>query len=189
MTPRTLHLLRHGAPEVPGLLAGRTDAPSTPEGIAACIAKAAPLDFAHVFASDLQRASVPAQAIAEARGLPLTIDPRWRELDFGAWDGLAPARLDQQALAAFWDDPDANAPPGGERWSALTDRVSAALDDLPPEPLLVLTHGGAIRVALHLLCGFAQSGLWAFALPYAARVSLQIWPGERPNAQITALVP
>ena len=188
MTPYTLHLLRHGAPDVPGLLNGRTDVASTAEGSAACIRQASTLDFTHVVASDLQRASEPARAIAEARGFPLTIEPRWRELDFGAWDGQAPTALDQQALTAFWDDPEANPPPGGERWSALTARVAAALDTLPAGPLLVLTHGGAIRAALHLLCGFDRRTLWAFALPYACRVSLQIWPGERPNTQITALV-
>jgi hypothetical protein len=31
-----LHLLRHGAPEVPGLLLGRTDAAPTGAGVAAC---------------------------------------------------------------------------------------------------------------------------------------------------------
>ena len=34
-----LHLLRHGAPETPGLLMGRTDGLPTPEGIAACMAQ------------------------------------------------------------------------------------------------------------------------------------------------------
>ena len=27
----------------------------------------------------------------------MTVDPRWRELDFGAWDGLAPAEIDGEA--------------------------------------------------------------------------------------------
>jgi alpha-ribazole phosphatase len=189
VTPRTLHLLRHGAPDVPGRLLGRTDAASTPEGIRACLAQAAALDVTHVVSSDLQRARRAAAAIAASRSLPLVIDPRWRELDFGAWDGHASDTLDAQALAAFYDDPDANPPPNGERWSALVARVSAALDAFPPGPVLVVTHGGAIRAALHVLCGFDQRMLWAFALPYAARLSLQVWPSKRPNAQITALVP
>jgi alpha-ribazole phosphatase len=168
---------------------GRTDGAPTAEGIAACLAQAAHLDFVHVVASDLQRARRPAEAIAAARNAPLTIDPRWRELDFGSWDGLAPASLDAQTLAAFWDDPEAHPPPGGERWSALAHRVAAAIEALPAGPVLVVAHGGAIRAALHALCGFARRQLWAFDLPYAARVTLQVWPGEAPNAQITALTP
>lgn len=168
---------------------GRTDGAPTPEGIAVCLAQAATLDVTQIVTSDLQRARRAAEAIAAARALPLTIDPRWRELDFGDWDGLAPDTLDPQALAAFYEDPDANPPPHGEPWTGFTTRVSAALDALPPGPVLVVTHGGAIRAALHLLCGFAQRELWAFALPYAACVSLQVWPGARPAAQITALTP
>ena len=193
MTPRTLHLLRHGAPELPGRLMGRTDGSPTAEGIAACLAQAAPLDIAHVVTSDLLRARRAAEAIAFARGLPVEVDSRWRELDFGAWDGLAPEEVDARALAAFYDDPEANPPPQGEPWSALVARVSAAILALPSEPVLVVTHGGAIRAALHVFCGFPQRQLWAFALPYAARISLQVWPAaesdEAPTAQITALVP
>jgi alpha-ribazole phosphatase len=189
VTARALHLLRHGAPDLPGRLLGRTDAAPTPEGIAACLAQAATLDVTRIVSSDMQRTHRAAEAIAAARTLPLTIDPRWRELDFGAWDGLATDTIDPASLAAFWDDPDAHPPPAGERWSMLASRVGAALDSLAAEPVLVVTHGGAIRAALHVLCGIAQRETWALALPYAARVSLHVWPGERPNAQIMALVP
>lgn len=189
MTERTVHLLRHGPPDLPGRLMGRTDGASTPEGIAACLAQSARLGVTQIVASDLQRTRYAAEAIASARSLPLSIDPRWRELDFGDWDGLATEDIDPQALATFWEDPEGCPPPAGERWSMLVARIGAAIDALPAEPVLVVTHGGAIRAALHILCGFARRELWAFSLPYAVRVSLQVWPGERPNAQITALVP
>ncbi len=184
-----LHLLRHGAPETPGLLMGRTDGAPTAGGIAACAARAADLDIAHLVASDLRRSRDAGKAIGEAAGLLPTIDPRWRELDFGDWDGKASAMVDREALGRFWEDADANPPPGGERWSTLTRRVSAAIADLPPVPTLVVTHGGAMRAALHILCDFDQRQLWAFDLPYAALLSLRMWPGERPSAQIAGLTP
>lgn len=189
MTAFKLHLLRHGAPETPGLLMGRTDGVPTPEGIAACAAQAEDLDIDHLVASDLRRSREAGEAIGAATGLPLTIDPRWRELDFGGWDGKAASAVDRDAFGRFWDDPDANPPPGGERWSSLAQRVAAAIGDLAPVPTLVVTHGGAMRAALHALCGFDQRQLWAFDLPYAALLSLRIWPGERPNAQIAGLYP
>lgn len=189
MSDFALHLLRHGAPETPGLLMGRTDGAPTETGIAACLAQAADLGIESLIASDLCRSRAAGEAIGQAIGVPLTIDPRWRELDFGAWDGKASSAIDPAALGRFWNDPDANPPPGGESWSALVARVGAAIAALPPVPTLVVTHGGAMRAALHILCSFSQRQLWAFDLPYAARLSLRVWPGEPMSAQIVGLAP
>ena len=189
MTGFALHLLRHGAPETPGLLMGRTDGAPITEGIAACVAQAETLGIERLIASGLHRSRAAGEAIGAALGVPLIIDPRWRELDFGDWDGKAASAIDRDALGRFWDDPDACPPPGGERWSALVARVSAAIADLTPVPTLVVTHGGAMRAALHALCGFDQRQLWAFDLPYAALLSLHVWPGEPASAQIAGLYP
>jgi len=189
VTPRTLHLLRHGAPETSGLLMGRTDGAPTAAGIAACIAQARDLGIERLVASDLARCRRAGEAIGEVLGLPLAIDPRWRELDFGDWDGKAAANINRDALGGFWADPDANPPPGGERWSALVARVTAAIADLEAAPTFVVTHGGAMRAALHILCGFDQPRLWAFDLPYGTLLSLRVWPGEPASAQIAGLYP
>lgn len=188
MSGVSLHLLRHGATARPGRLLGRSDEPSTANGIAACVAQAAKLTVRRIVSSDLGRARAAGEAVANAQGVQLTIDPRWRELDFGDWDGLASADVDPARHAAFWNDPDAAPPPNGERWSALVTRVAAALEDLPREPVLVVTHGGAMRAALAVLCGFPVQSLWAFDLPYAALLTLRRWP-EGSGAQIVGLRP
>ncbi|WP_446740897.1 histidine phosphatase family protein [Sphingomonas sp. CFBP 13603] len=182
-----LYLMRHGAPTREGLLLGRTDASVTVQGIAACLARAATLDVARIVTSDLARTRDCARAIAASRAIEVDVDPRWRELDFGAWDGLEPAEVDPTALAQFYDDPDAAPPPGGERWSALQGRVHDALADVPPAATLIVTHGGAIRAALADLCGFDRRQIWAFDLPYASLVSLRIWPGDERTVQIVGL--
>lgn len=187
MTSFALHLLRHGAPAEPGRMIGRTDCEPTAEGIAACVDQALDLGVERVIASDLRRAADAGNPIADRLGITAAIDPRWRELDFGEWDGLHAAEIDETALRAFWNDPDASPPPGGERWSTLVARVGAAIGELAPVPTLVVTHGGAMRAALHLLCGFDQRQLWAFDLPYAALLSLRVWPGVQPSAQIAGL--
>lgn len=66
-------------------------------------------------------------------------------------------------------------------------RVSDATDALAPVDTLVVTHGGAMRAALHHLCGFDLRQLWAFDLPYGALLSLRIWRGAQPGAQIIGL--
>lgn len=184
MTPWTLWLMRHGAPVVPGLMLGRTDMAVRAAGIEDCRRQAAGLPFAHLVSSDLARARDCAAAIGA-----VTIDPRWRELDFGEWDGLPASAIDEAALGAFWRDPDGSPPPGGERWSMLTARVGDALAEMTPEPTLVVTHGGAMRAALAVLCGFDVAATAAFALPYAAVLALSVWPGEPHTAQVTGLWP
>jgi alpha-ribazole phosphatase len=188
-----LHLLRHGEPEGAGRLIGRTDARPTATGIGACVDQARDLAAEVLIASDLSRARLAGEAIAVASGVPLAIDPRWRELDFGAWDGLAPGDVEGAALARFWDDPEVHPPPGGECWSALVHRVSGAISDLAARPTLIVTHAGAMRAALAVLCGFDVRQTWAVDLPYNCLLSLRIWPGDglgqRPMAQIAGLYP
>jgi alpha-ribazole phosphatase len=182
MKPFALHLMRHGAPSLTGRLLGRTDCDVTPAGIAACRNRAEAIRYDALVTSDLARARACADTLGNARA-----DARWRELDFGAWDGLYPADVDAGAIARFWDDPDAHPPPGGERWSALVARVAAAIDALPPQPTLVVTHGGAMRAALAHLCGLSQAATWAFDLPYAAVLSLSVWEGSPRRGQVTGL--
>lgn len=184
-----LHLMRHGEPALTGRMLGHTDCAVTPAGIAACLVQAEGLEATRIVSSDLVRASACAEAIGHMWAVPSTTDPRWREIDFGAWDGLAPAELDQAALGRFWNDPDTSPPPGGERWSDLTARITAAIAALEPEPTLIVTHGGAMRAALALLCGLDQRQTWVFDLPYAAVLTLRVWPGPPRSAQIVGLWP
>lgn len=187
MTARLLHLLRHGEPELAGCLLGRTDSPPISSGIAACLDRVDGLSIDHIVSSDLARARLAAEAIGRSRAVQPSVDPRWRELDFGEWDGLSPANIDAAALSRFWSDPDRHAPPGGERWSAIRHRVGRAIEDLPAPSTLVVTHAGAVRAALSVLCGLTLPALWAFDLSYGALLSIRIWPGDAPSAQIIGL--
>lgn len=186
MSGRLIHLLRHGPPLRPGLLHGHGDEPpAAPDGgLAGAVPDDIPIGV--VVSSDLRRARAGADSLAQARGLAVTVDSRWRELDFGSWDGAAPGQMDADALARFWDDPDTNPPPGGERWSALVARVGQALAALPPDTLVV-THGGAMRAAIAVLTGLDCRQVWALDLPYAALLSMRIWPTTPLSGQIVGL--
>ena len=78
MSSFPLYLLRHGEPEGAGRLIGRTDAPPTAAGIAACADQARDLAAEVLIASDLSRARLAGEAIGLATDVPLSIDPRWR---------------------------------------------------------------------------------------------------------------
>lgn len=189
----TLHLLRHGAPLTAGLLLGHQDMPSTPEGEAQILAQAEGLKFDQILSSDLNRCAEPAQKIAATRGLSLHLDTRWRELNFGDWDGLHPSKIDAERMGQFWQDPDAHAPPQGEKLSALTHRIGEALSEIQGGGVLIVTHGGAIRTALHHLLGWPHPICWSIALPYAVRCTLSLWRDKNSSAawrgQLEALQP
>lgn len=189
MSAFLLHLLRHGEPEGAGRLIGHSDAQPTSAGIAACVDRARGLAMEVLLSSDLSRARRAGEAIGQAAGLPLATDARWRELDFGAWDGLLPAEIDSAALERFWADPDGYPPPDGESWTDLLHRVAEVIDTLAARTTLVVTHAGAMRAAAAHLCELDARQAWAFDLPYASLLSLRIWrePGARPTAQIIGL--
>lgn len=187
MKPFSLHLLRHGATADGGRFNGRTDVAPSPSGIRACLDQAADLRFDLVVSSDLSRCAVAAQRIAEVHGAPLRLDPAWRELDFGRWDGVHPGDVDPAALSRFWGDPDLHPPEGGERWSDLVRRVGEAVSNLERQSTLVVAHGGSIRAALAHLCGFDVRQLWAFQIGNASLLSIEIWPGDGGAAQIVGL--
>ena len=187
MSGIALHLMRHAAPQTPGLLLGHMDAPPDATAMQLCVDRSRTFAFDRLISSDLARASTPAARIAAVRQVPHHIDPRWRELHFGEWEGADPSTLPADEIGRFWSDPDDHPPPGGESWSALCERVAAALRDID-QPTLVLTHAGAIRGALTTLCGFTYQQAWAIDLPYAALLSLRVWPGSKGGAQITGLI-
>lgn len=187
MSGLVLHLLRHGITDAEGRLIGRTDAAPSAEGIALCVARATGLAMEAVIHSDRARTREPAERIAGASGLAPRPDGRWRELDFGDWDGLPFDAIDAAALAAFQGDPARHVPPGGEAWPSLIARVASALEAID-RPTLVVTHGGAMRAAIASLCAIDFPQLWNIALPHAALLSLRVWPGTPRVGQIIGLV-
>lgn len=105
-----------------------------------------------VYCSDLVRARQTALALAAPHGLPVRVDPRWRELSFGDWEGLTWSEIaarDGAAVQAWRRDPERRSPPGGESLQALRARIGPAVADLPAAGVyLVVTHGGPLRLFL-----------------------------------------
>lgn len=179
-----IHLVRHGRTPLDGHFLGRTNPELTSAGWAQTRAQIDRLAWSHVVTSPLKRAQQPALEAAGRGGAICRIDDDWAEMDFGAWDGQAIEAVrsaEPERVSAFYDDPARNPPPDAEGWDALTKRVARALKAIAAEnrhaPVLVVTHAGAIRAALSVSCGFAQSALWSFRIAYASALTLEI--GER----------
>jgi alpha-ribazole phosphatase len=105
-----------------------------------------------VWTSPARRCRGVAEAIARALAVPLTVDPRLQELDFGAWEGrpwdaIARADLDRWAVC-----PLRFAPPGGETGAELVARVGDFHAGLRQD-CVVVSHGGPLKVLAALLDG------------------------------------
>ncbi len=177
-----LWLLRHGDTVGGEGFRGRTDDALAQRGYQDMQRALAALPPpARVVTSPLRRCATFARDVAARRRLPLVVDDDLRELDFGHWEGCTAAELQQRsprALAAFWRDPAANPPPGGEGFADFVERVDAAHGRLRvmPGPVLVVSHGGPIRRILLRARGLAESAFFDIAVP---RASLHHAPGGR----------
>lgn len=142
--------VRH-APTHARSLAGWSDIPADLSDTAALARLHAHLPAgALVTSSDLARATATAAALGAGRR-PLPADPAFRELHFGAWEGLTHDEVSAgwPALSrAWWEDPALAAPPGGESWNQAEARISAASAALAGrhsgEDIVIVAHMGAI---------------------------------------------
>jgi probable phosphoglycerate mutase len=159
-TATTMLLVRHGAsvlsPE--RRFSGRGDVPLSPDGAEQARRVAAQLATREgvkaVVSSPLRRARRTAEAIAAELGLSVTIDDSLIETDFGDWEGLTFAEVQQRwpdLLTEWLASPDV-APPGGESFAVTAERVLAARDRLvaayPAAAVVVVSHVGPIKTLL-----------------------------------------
>ena len=107
-----------------------------------------------VVASDLRRASTTADAICGPR-TRLEDSPKLREINFGEWEGLTAREIAARCpdlARAYWSDPFTFAPPGGETWQSITDRVANFTDLISVEHagrnIIAVAHFGVILTQL-----------------------------------------
>ena len=170
----TLILLRHGrsTANVAGVLAGRTPGVALDEhGRAeaeALVERLAQLPLAALVSSPLQRCRETVASLALARGLEVTVDDRFVEVDYGEWTGRELRKLGKEPLwKVVQTHPSAAVFPGGEGLAALQARAVAAVREWhaklaaehgPHVVWLVCTHGDVIKAVLADALGMHLDG-------------------------------
>jgi len=116
-----------------------------------------------VVASGLVRAAVTGQHVAEAAGVELTLDPRWREIHVGQWQGLhtSEVRAGYAELLAEMDRSDVRRGVDGETLAEVGRRAGESLRELldglaEGECVVVVAHGVSTRAAVADLLGLDQ---------------------------------
>ena len=145
---KTVWWVRHGPTHAKGMV-GWTDLPAdlgdtaALERLSAALPKGVP-----ILSSDLSRTRTTADAVAGDRPR-LPPQRGLREMHFGAWEMRSHTEIEAETpelIRAFWEEPGAVRPPGGESWHDLGTRVSAAVDDLlkAHHEVIVVAHFGVI---------------------------------------------
>ena len=171
-----LLLLRHGETQQGGALRGSIDDDLTDLGWQQMWGALPALpDWQRIVSSPLRRCGLFALQLSLRDGLPLSYADGLRELHFGQWEGRHPSDLmhDQaDALGAFWSDPYGFTPPDGEPVARFAERVWAALAQLerehPHQTLLLVTHGGVMRLLLAAARGLPAAQLLQVEVAHGA---------------------
>lgn len=112
-----------------------------------------------------------ARDTAACFGMPVEVDERWVELDYGVHDG-APLRDVPSEVWARWRDDVEFAPERGESLAALGVRVRAACDELADEivdsDIVVVSHVSPIKAAVAWALGVDDRIAWRMHLEVAA---------------------
>lgn len=180
-----LDMLRHGVTEAgPGFRGSSDDALSEQGYQQMSGALSGQRGWDLLISSPLQRCASFARQFAEANGLPLRFEADLRELHFGAWEGRNSAEIlleNPQALGQFWNDPYGFTPPEAEPVREFANRVLGAVErlqlELSGQRVLLVTHGGVMRLLLARARGLPPSQLLQVEVGYGALHRLHVGPG------------
>jgi broad specificity phosphatase PhoE len=170
---------RHGqtAPNRDGLVLGRADPELTDEGRGQAELLAAALStepVAKILTSPLLRARQTAEAISAACGVPVAVDERLVEIDWGTWEGrpagsLAIADVDRWRRDSPEPREADGTAPEGESLESLSVRVeSFCLDTLDEGLVVAVSHVSPIKAATAWALGVDGTVAWRMFLGLAS---------------------
>jgi broad specificity phosphatase PhoE len=192
-----LILVRHGEStgNAAGLLLGRIDAPLTERGLAQAKTLGGSLSgITRVISSPLERARDTAAALD--LGLPIEIDDRWVELDYGEFDGQPLGSVPSEIWKRWRSDPHYR-PSGGETLAEAGVRVRSACEELFDDGesadaragdaragnVVVVSHVSPIKAAVCWAMGLGDEGAWRLYLATASITRIAWGAGAIPVLQ------
>lgn len=174
-----LYLIRHGETDwnKENRLQGQVDIPLNAYGIQLAEATAEALreiPFDAAFCSPFARARKTAEIIAGDRKIPITADPRLKEIGFGEREGERIEGISQNPddpIYNFLKRPDRYIPTrGGESLQQLYARSHSFMEEVitPLEhrydTVLIVAHSALIRSIVNPLAGYPLSDFWAIRM-------------------------
>ena len=162
-----IYLVRHGetTANAANTLQGQSDGPLNEKGLHQAELAGARLRKKHfdaIVSSDLSRAAVTAQTIAEGR--PVELTPLLREWDLGDWVGLSwdeiAEKFPEESAMFKSGNPDALVPGGESRrefYARAAKIVQWLCDEYKGKEVLCVSHGGILRAIFQVIAGGSSS--------------------------------
>lgn len=173
-----LYLFRHGSTELnqQARYSGHQDVSLSEQGIKQMKQwhrLLLPIPFKKIYTSPLNRAQQSAHYLVGDRSIPIVIDDRLIELDFGEWEGK---RFDEvrnmypEAYEKWRSDPINHGPVGGETLSAVQGRVTQFVKILDQEEGTVglVSHVTPLKVIVAILMDIPVRQILRFYLAPAS---------------------
>ncbi|MTI61592.1 MAG: alpha-ribazole phosphatase [Firmicutes bacterium] len=188
---KKLFLIRHGQTDwnLAHRYQGQGDISLNKTGISQAVRVASYLtaeEIDGIFSSDLQRAVVTAEKIAQYhQDIELKTLPALREMDFGQWEGLKYQEIEREYpvhLKKWSENPGEITPPGGESLLELQTRVISQVEEICQENqgnnLVLVTHGGVIRALLTYILHMSVDYYWKIEVVHCAITIVKYYDGE-----------
>ncbi len=165
-----LYLIRHGETEwnKEKRFQGWTDIPLSPEGEAQAKKlgkRFEQISVDEIYVSPLRRAVQTAQCVADATGLSLQYNENFKEINFGAWEGMTAKEIAASygpAFTEFIAHPEEGTFPGEISFDHVTERIQRGLAEVlegkDGKNIVIVSHGGIVRLMIRYLMGF--TGEW-----------------------------
>lgn len=185
----TIDLLRHGECTGGAIFRGHTDSVLSSAGEQQMRHALDKLRAHHdkqenpwqtIVSSPLQRCASIAHSLVSEQQTPV-LDAAFQEISFGDWDGqtIEKIRAEQpQRVEAFWRDPSRHTPPNGESLEGFELRIDSAwqalLKNQRGNTVLLICHGGVVRMLLAQLLSMPLHALPSINVPYGCISRIQI---------------
>jgi len=166
-------LVRHGQTEWNRIerFRGRADVPLNHTGLVQAEMTgrriAAEWQPVAIYAGPLSRTLQTAEAIGLCCHLPVEVEQRLVDIDYGEWQGLTPDEVRgrwPEALSAWYDTPHLAQIPNGETLDHLRVRAMSAVNDLAARhrdrTILLVSHTVVNRIILLGVLGLGNDRFW-----------------------------
>jgi len=182
-TTSYVDLIRHGEPQGGNVFRGRVDLPLSELGKRQFRARVSKhtQPWTHIISSPLSRCADSARWLAAERGMTCQLINDWQEIFYGDWENKPVDEVFQQhpqQAQKMWQQPLEFCAPNGESVPDFQQRIVTAwhqlLEQQQGQHVLLVNHGGVMRVLAQYLLKLDPQAMNRLAIPYAGLMRFKV---------------